>query len=126
MPLIIGMSIILGCQFVGESLVLALDLSVPGPVVGMLLLLVTLMINGRVPEGLRYTGEGLLRYLTLLFVPAGVGMMVHFDLIRADFWTLVVTLIGSTAITMAVTAKVMDWLNQKHAGESCRQPGDEN
>ncbi|MHB0775599.1 CidA/LrgA family protein [Halomonas sp. WWR20] len=111
-PLIIGMSILLGCQFVGELLVRALGLPVPGPVIGMALLLIGLMGNGRVPDGLRYTGEGLLRYLTLLFVPAGVGMMTHFELIRADFWTLIITLVLSTAITMAVTAKLMEWLNR--------------
>ncbi|MGO1345025.1 CidA/LrgA family protein [Chromohalobacter japonicus] len=110
MPLIVGMSVLLGCQFLGQILVHELQLHVPGPVVGMVVLLIGLMINGRVPEGLRTSGEGLLRYLTLLFVPAGVGIMVHFDLIKADFWPITVTLVVSTALTLAVTAKVMSWL----------------
>lgn len=113
MPLIAGMSILLGCQFLGELVVRALTLPVPGPVVGMLILLLGLTINGRVPSSLRKAGEGLLRYLTLLFVPAGVGLMVHFELIRADFWTLVITLVLSTAITLGVTAKAMDWMNRR-------------
>jgi len=112
MPLILGMSILLGCQFMGELLVHALSLPVPGPVVGMVVLLVALMLNGRVPAGLRASGEGLLRYLTLLFVPAGVGIMVHFDLIKTDFWPIVITLVVSTALTLAVTAKVMEWLTR--------------
>ncbi|NWO11869.1 CidA/LrgA family protein [Chromohalobacter salexigens] len=112
MPLIAGMSVLLGCQFLGEILVHGLQLPVPGPVVGMVVLLVGLMINGRVPTGLRTSGEGLLRYLTLLFVPAGVGIMVHFDLIKADFWPITVTLVVSTALTLAVTAKVMSWLTR--------------
>ncbi|MCK2042276.1 CidA/LrgA family protein [Chromohalobacter sp. TMW 2.2308] len=112
MPLIVGMSVLLGCQFLGEILVHGLQLPVPGPVVGMVVLLVGLMINGRVPTGLRTSGEGLLRYLTLLFVPAGVGIMVHFDLIKADFWPITVTLVVSTALTLAVTAKVMSWLTR--------------
>ena len=71
MPLIVGMSVLLGCQFIGELLVRALAVPVPGPVLGMVVLLIGLMVNGRVPSALRMAGEGLLRYLTLLFVPAG-------------------------------------------------------
>lgn len=116
MPLILGMSVLLGCQFVGEVLARGLSIPVPGPVLGMVILLAGLMFNGRVPDALRATGEGLLRYLTLLFVPAGVGLMVHFELIRADFWTLIITLVLSTAITLAVTAKVLDWLARRYTG----------
>lgn len=107
MPLIVGMSLLLGCQFLGELLARGLAMPVPGPVIGMLILLVGLIVRGRVPDSLRKSGEGLLRYLTLLFVPAGVGMMVHASLIRADIWTIALTLILSTAVTLAVTAKVM-------------------
>ncbi|QJQ96729.1 MULTISPECIES: CidA/LrgA family protein [Halomonadaceae] len=121
MPLIAGMCILLGCQFVGESLARGLGVPVPGPVLGMVFLLLILIIHGRVPTGLRMMGEGLLRYLTLLFVPAGVGMMVHFDLIRSDFWTLAITLVVSTAITLAVTAKVMTWLNGRLVDEGKRR-----
>ncbi|MBD3894274.1 CidA/LrgA family protein [Halomonas sp. ML-15] len=113
MPLIVGMSLLLGCQFLGESLARGLAMPIPGPVLGMLILLLALMIHGRVPSALRKTGEGLLRYLTLLFVPAGVGMMVHGRLIMADLWVIGVTLVVSTAVTLAVTAKVMSWLNQR-------------
>lgn len=120
MPLIMGMSVLLGCQFLGELLARGLDMPVPGPVLGMVILLVGLLIHGRVPEALRRTGEGLLRYLTLLFVPAGVGLMVHFELIRADFWTLIVTLIVSTAITLAVTAKVLDRLTRRWKGGAAK------
>ncbi|SFI17613.1 CidA/LrgA family protein [Modicisalibacter xianhensis] len=110
MPLIMGMSILLGCQFLGELLSRSLAIPVPGPVLGMVVLLVALLIHGRVPDSLRLAGEGLLRYLTLLFVPAGVGLMVHFELIKADFWVLVITLIVSTAVTLGVTGKVLDRL----------------
>lgn len=115
MPLIMGMSVLLSCQFIGELLARGLAIPVPGPVLGMVILLIGLVINGRVPDSLRTAGEGLLRYLTLLFVPAGVGLMVHFELIRADFWTLVVTLVFSTAITLAVTGKVLDWLARRYS-----------
>lgn len=121
MPLIMGMSVLLGCQFAGELLARGWAIPVPGPVLGMVILLIGLLINGRVPGSLRTAGEGLLRYLTLLFVPAGVGLMVHFELIRADFWTLILTLVVSTAITLAVTAKLLDRLARRYLEEG-RQP----
>ncbi|WP_431023304.1 CidA/LrgA family protein [Halomonas sp. H5] len=117
MPIVVGMSVLLGCQLAGELLARGLALPIPGPVIGMALLLLGLLVLGRVPEGLRRTGEGLLRHLTLLFVPAGVGMMVHFELIRADLWPLLVTLVLSTAITLAVTARVMAWLSRRRDEE---------
>ncbi|MDZ7852790.1 MAG: CidA/LrgA family protein [Halomonas sp.] len=115
MPLIMGMSVLLACQFAGELVARGLTLPIPGPVIGMVILLAALMIRGRVPSSLRLTGEGLLRYLTLLFVPAGVGLMVHFELIGADLWPIAVTLVASTALTLGVTAWVLQRLQHGRA-----------
>ncbi|MEQ6917577.1 CidA/LrgA family protein [Halomonas aquatica] len=113
MPLIMGMSMLLACQFAGEMVAKGLTLPIPGPVIGMVILLVALLIHGKVPSSLRLAGEGLLRYLTLLFVPAGVGLMVHFELIGADLWAIAVTLLVSTAITLGVTAWVLERLQRR-------------
>lgn len=123
MPLIMGMSMLLACQFAGELVARGLTLPIPGPVIGMVILLVALMIRGKVPSSLRLTGEGLLRYLTLLFVPAGVGLMVHFELIGADLWPIVVTLVASTAVTLGVTAWVLERLQYRLARRHGRPGG---
>ncbi|SEK29170.1 CidA/LrgA family protein [Halomonas daqiaonensis] len=123
MPLIMGMSMLLVCQFAGELVAKGLTLPIPGPVIGMVILLVALMIRGKVPSSLRLTGEGLLRYLTLLFVPAGVGLMVHFELIGADLWPIVVTLVASTAVTLGATAWVLQRLQRGHARRNGRSSG---
>lgn len=123
MPLIMGMSMLLACQFAGELVARGLTLPIPGPVIGMVILLVALMIRDKVPSSLRLTGEGLLRYLTLLFVPAGVGLMVHFELIAADLWPIVVTLVASTAVTLGVTAWVLERLQHGHARRNGRPGG---
>ena len=115
MPLIMGMSVLLICQFLGELLARGMMLPVPGPVFGMVILLVGLMVRGKVPDSLRLTGEGLLRYLTLLFVPAGVGLMVHGALIGRDLWPILITLVVSTALTLGVTAWVLDRLNRRRS-----------
>ncbi|MDL4864596.1 CidA/LrgA family protein [Halomonas elongata] len=118
MPLIMGMSMLLACQMLGELVTRGLTLPVPGPVIGMVILLAALIVRGKVPSSLRMTGEGLLRYLTLLFVPAGVGLMVHGALIGADLLPIVVTLVGSTAVTLAVTAWVLSRLQRRGEGKA--------
>ena len=106
-PLIYGITVLLVYQLVGEVGVRALGLPVPGPVAGMLLLFLTLLLVGRVPDGLARASEGLLSHLSLLFVPAGVGMMVHFDRIAASWLPIVVTLLLSTIGTLMITAWLM-------------------
>lgn len=118
MPLIMGMSVLLACQFLGELVARGLTLPIPGPVIGMVILLLGLMIHGKVPTSLRMAGEGLLRYLTLLFVPAGVGLMVHFQLIGQDLWSILVTLVVSTALTLAVTLWALDRLQRRRRSDS--------
>lgn len=113
-----GVLILLGCQLAGELIVVALGLPVPGPVMGMLLLVVGLLLWRRqVPEALRRVAETLLGHLALLFVPAGVGLMVHFDLLAREWLVLAATLILSTAITMAFTGWVLSRLARRMMAE---------
>src|SRR5579859_1548707 len=76
-----SLALILLCQLIGEVLVRLLHLPVPGPVIGMGLLFAGLVLRGGPPEKLEQTAGGLLSHLSLLFVPAGVGIMLHLDLI---------------------------------------------
>ena len=94
-------------QLIGEVLVQLLRLPVPGPVVGMLLLFVTLLMRGDAPASLRDTANGLLGHLSLLFVPAGVGVMLHFHRLATEWLPIIVALVASTVITIGVTALVM-------------------
>lgn len=99
--------VLLLCQLAGEIIARILALPVPGPVMGMLLLWVILLVRGSVPTWLRVTSQGMLQHLSLLFVPAGVGIMVHFALLQSEWLALVITIIASTVITIAVTAITM-------------------
>ena len=94
---------------VAEVLVLGLALPVPGPVVGMILLFLTLLIRRRSSEALDRSSATLLGHLSLLFVPAGVGMVVHLNLIAAEWLPILLTLLLSTLITLASTAAIL-WL----------------
>jgi holin-like protein len=102
-----GITLLLVYQLIGEVISLALRLPVPGPVIGMLLLFLTLIARGSVSDELRNTANGLLSHLSLLFVPAGTGVMVHMGRIADEWLPITVALVGSTVLTIAVTALVM-------------------
>lgn len=106
--MLIGIFTILLCQLLGELLVYWGDIPVPGAVVGMLLLLIVLIIRGKVSSGLREAGESLLRYLPLMLVPSGVGLMVHLQLIAQDWLAILLALFISTVITFVITALLME------------------
>jgi len=106
--MLIGFLVLLLFQFVGELVVTFAGMPVPGPVVGMVLLLVALVLNGSVPDYLRIPSEALLKHLALLFVPAGVGLMTHFGLLKQDWLAILIALIVSTALTIVVTALILN------------------
>ena len=115
------LTLILALQLAGEVLHLALGIPVPGPVIGMGLLFTGLLVKGAVPRALETTAFGILENLSLLFVPAGVGVMLYLPLL-ADEWPSVVTaLLGSTVAAIAVTGLVMvrlDPLNRRMGHQS--------
>jgi putative effector of murein hydrolase LrgA (UPF0299 family) len=84
-----------------------LQLPVPGPVAGMVLLFVALRLRRRVPDPLGDAADGLLRHLSLLFVPAGVGVMLHFSRLADEGVALATSLVVSTVLAIAVSALVM-------------------
>ena len=100
------------CQLAGEVAARALGLPLPGPVIGLLLLLGLLQLRGGPDEAMRTTSEGLLRHLSLLFVPAGVGVVTQLDALRADWLAITVSLVASTALGLAVTGWVMQRLSR--------------
>jgi holin-like protein len=102
-----GLTWLLVFQCLGEALVRVLGLPVPGPVAGMLLLFIGLRLRTAIPAGIDTAATGLLQHLSVLFVPAGVGVMLHVDRI-ADEWAAIMTaIVVSTVLTIAVTAVVM-------------------
>ena len=102
-----GVTLLLVYQLTGEILVRLLGLPIPGPVLGMVMLFVTLMIRGSAPDSLSEASSALLSHLSLLFVPAGVGMMTHFGRIADEGLPITLALFLSTVITMVATALIM-------------------
>jgi holin-like protein len=102
-----GLLVLLGCQLVGEFLVRLLDVPIPGPVVGMVLLLALLQLREPAKDsGVVQVAEGLLKHLQLLFVPAGVGVVQYLSVIGASAVPLVVGLVVSWFAALATTVAV--------------------
>jgi holin-like protein len=118
------LTVIFSCQLAGELFVAALKLPVPGPVIGMALLFVGLLIHGSIPDALGNTANILITNLSLLFIPAGVGVMLHVKLIGRDWLPISVALVVSTALTIAITATVMVWLTPRPAKTNGRNRGE--
>jgi putative effector of murein hydrolase LrgA (UPF0299 family) len=110
--MIASLSLILLCQLAGEVIVRGLDLPMPGPVLGLLFLLLLLLARDRFKvlargplqrDGVESASRGLLANLSLLFVPAGVGVVQKLDLVAAHGIAVAAVLVVSVVVTLLVT-----------------------
>lgn len=108
--MILHLTTILVFQLIGETLTRSLGWVVPGPVLGMALLLIFFMAVPRVAKAIQPTAQGLLSHLSLLFVPAGVGIVGHMDRMGTDGPAILLALLISTALSIAVGALVFSTL----------------
>jgi holin-like protein len=106
------LSLILMCQLAGEIVARALHAPVPGPVLGFMLLFGALMLRDRFAAlargplaagGIEGTARAMLAHMSLLFVPAGVGVVQKLDLIAAHGVAIIAVLAGSVILTMLAT-----------------------
>jgi holin-like protein len=109
-----GLAVLLLCQSAGEALARLTHAPLPGPVLGLLLLWAAL--NVEVLRGpVAAAADVLLAHLSLLFVPVGVGVVVHLDLIARFGVRMAVVVVLSTWVGLAVTALVLRALLPKPA-----------
>jgi holin-like protein len=106
-----ALTLLLIFQLAGEAIALYFALPVPGPVIGMGLLFAALALRGGASLDLRNTAQNLLQHLSLLFVPAGVGVMLHVQRMADEWLPIVVALVVSTLLTIIVTALVLRLLH---------------
>lgn len=102
-------------QLIGEALVRTLGLPMPGPVVGMAFLLLALVLRPSLLSAIKPTSSSLLQHFSLLFVPAGVGVMLHLQRLGDEALAIGVALVISTWVGLASAALTMAWLMKRFA-----------
>ena len=103
-PFLAGVTWLLLFQCAGELVSRLLGLPVPGPVVGMLLLFIALLARRRIPDSIGAAADALAKHLSLLFVPAGVGVMMYFGRLAGEWLPIAVALLVSTIVAIAAAA----------------------
>lgn len=110
--MIASLSVILICQLIGEVIVRGLRLPLPGPVIGMALLFGALIARDQLPvlargplrdSAVEGVSKGLLANLSLMFVPAGVGVVQNLDLLAQRGVAIALVLAASVVVTLLVT-----------------------
>ncbi len=105
--MVAGLIALLVCQLVGELVVRSLDVALPGPIAGMVLMLVVLQVRRPRPESALVRGpETLLRHLPLLYVPAGVGVVAYLSRLGSDAIAIAGGLVVSWLAGLLATAVV--------------------
>ncbi len=120
--MIAGLAALLGCQLAGEVLVRLFAVPLPGPVAGFGLLFMALVLRGRragraepdVPAELGLVSDALLRNLSLLFIPASVGVIKYLDLLRSQAVPILLAIAVSTALALVVTAVTFRLVSRLH------------
>lgn len=84
-------------------------ISIPGNILGMILLFILLCVNVVKMPMIEETGNFLLKYMGFFFIPSAVGIMDTFEIIRDDFIKLIIILIISCTVVMFVTCKSTDF-----------------
>lgn len=125
--MIAGITWLIAFQLVGEVIVAATGSSVPGPIVGMLLLFAFLRLRRYDDSGsIVRAGTAILRHLQLLFVPAGVGVVAYLGLLGEDALAIVVAIVASWFIGLVVvgwTAVGLERLLGRPRDDLPEQPG---
>jgi putative effector of murein hydrolase LrgA (UPF0299 family) len=120
--MLLSLGLILLCQLVGEVIARGTGISVPGPVIGLVLCVLLLLARDRIgrlaPTELRdgtfeETGRGILSHLSLLFIPAGVGVVQRLDVLAGNALAIGLALLVSTVLSLAVTAWVFSVLAKR-------------
>jgi len=110
LKIILGLLILIAYHQSGEALKFWFGWPIPGSVIGMLLLFVSLLLFNKPPKSIQRSSEFILSHLSLLFVPAGVGVMLLFDLIADQWVAMLVSMVLSTFVSLVFTAWLMQSL----------------
>jgi holin-like protein len=115
--MIFGLVQILLFQSLGELVSKFLLPMLPGPVIGLVLLVLWLVMRKGINTELALVADGFSQYLGLLFVPAAVGVVLFLPQLQANALAIISALIGSVILTIASSALAARFLSKKESHE---------
>jgi holin-like protein len=115
--MIFGLVQILLFQSIGELVSKFLLPTLPGPVIGLVLLVLWLVLRKEINSDLAMVADGFSQYLGLLFVPAAVGVVLFLPQLQANALAIISALIGSVILTIATSALLARFLSKKETHE---------
>ena len=101
-------AILLGCLALGELIVYLTGVKLPSSIIGMLALTTFLKLGWIKLYWVKGLSDFLVRNLGFFFIPPGVALMLYFDVIRAEFWPIIIATVVSTILVLVVTG----WVHQ--------------
>lgn len=122
--MLIQFLVIVACQLLGNWLVEITGVSVPGTVVGMLLLFTLLAVRGGAPQPMVDVVAPLHRHMSLLFIPAGSGVLLYVSRVVDEWLPITVSLVVSTVVAFLVTAWVLERMMPKDGDGDGSDHGD--
>ena len=112
---LLGFTILLAYQWIGEALVKVMELPVPGAVLGMFALFLSLLLLKRQPGALQSASQSLLSNLSLLFVPAAVGALGRLYGLRGELPALLALIGLSTLFTLALSGGLLQFFSRRNS-----------
>jgi len=114
---LVSIGIIFGCLFVGNQIQSILSISIPGSIIGMLLLFVLLMLGIFKVEWVQSGATLFIRHMMFLFVPISVGLMVHFDTLITNALPILASVVGGSFIVMITLGFTLNNILNKRNGK---------
>jgi holin-like protein len=111
-----GLLLLLFFQCCGELIKMAMGTVLPGAVIGLLLLFITLLVRGSVPDSVDEAGNKLIARLPLLLTAPSVGLFFLGQRLHGQWWGVVIAVVGGTVVTLLSSAIVMAKLTQWWGG----------
>jgi holin-like protein len=105
-----GLLLLIGFQFAGELIDHYLHLPIPGPVIGMLLLVVALSLRVPFSQRVEPAANALIANLSLIYFPIGVGLVMEWSRFSAYGWALLVAVVGGTLVAIPLVALICQQL----------------
>lgn len=113
----IQLLILLLINYLGILLQKTFNLPLPGTIIGMIILFLLLYKKILNEKNIGNVCDHLIKVMMLLFLPAVVNLMEHYHYLKADIIKIVILLVVTTALTMGVTGKTVEFLIRKNGGK---------